>query len=64
MLLKKFTMLFYAFMVVYTVEELDFHAKREQSFKKLFGHITLFLWQKSNFRVRTSFRGFFSDCGS
>ncbi len=35
------TMLFHAFIVVYTVEELDFHAKREQSFKKLFGRITI-----------------------
>ncbi len=34
-------MLFHVFIVVYTVEELDFHAKREQSFKKLFGRITI-----------------------
>ncbi len=40
-------MLFHAFRVVYTVKELDFHAKHGQSFKK-------------NFRVRTSFGEFFS----
>ncbi len=44
-------MLFHAFRVVYTVKELDSHAKLGQSFKKLFGCITVFLGQKSNFRV-------------
>ncbi len=42
-------MLFHAFRVVYTVKELDSHAKLGQSFKKLFGCITVFLGQKSNF---------------
>ncbi len=34
------TMLFHAFRVVYTVKELDSHAKHGQSFKKQFGRIT------------------------
>ncbi len=33
-------MLFHAFRVVYTVKELDSHAKHGQSFKKQFGCIT------------------------
>ncbi len=33
-------MLFHAFRVIYTVKELDSHAKYGQSFKKQFGHIT------------------------
>ncbi len=53
-------MLFHAFRVVYTVKELDSHAKHGQSFKKKFGRITVFLCQKSHFRVRTSFGKFFS----
>ncbi len=59
--LKGGTMQFHAFRVVYTVKELDSHAKHEQSFKKLFGRITrVFLCQKSYFRVCTSFGEFFS----
>ncbi len=34
------TMLFHAFRVVYTVKELDSHAKHGQSFKIQFEHIT------------------------
>ncbi len=49
-------MLFHAFRVVYTVKELDSHAKHGQSFKKQFGRITeYFCAKKSYFRVRTSF---------
>ncbi len=48
-------MLFHAFRVVYTVKELDSHAKHGKSFKKQFGRITVFLCQKPHFRVRTSF---------
>ncbi len=33
-------MLFHAFRVVYTVKELDSHAKRGQSLKKRFGSMT------------------------
>ncbi len=40
-------MLFHSFRVVYTVKELDSHAKHEQSFKKLFGHITEYLCAKN-----------------
>ncbi len=40
-------MLFHAFRVVYTVKELDSHAKHGQSLKKLFGRLTVFLCQKS-----------------
>ncbi len=53
-------MLFHAFRVVYTVKELDSHAKHGQSFKNKFGRITVFLCQKSHFRIRTSFGEFFS----
>ncbi len=53
-------MLFHAFKVVYTVKELDSHAKHGQSFKKWFGSMTVFLWQKSYFHVRTSFWKIFS----
>ncbi len=53
-------MLFHAFRVVYTVKELDSHAKHGQGFKKQFGCITVFLCQKSYYRVRTSFGVFFS----
>ncbi len=53
-------MLFHAFRVVYTVKELESHAKHGQSKKKKFGCITVFLCQKSHFRVRTSFGEFFS----
>ncbi len=54
-------MLFHAFRVVYTVKELDSHAKHGQSFKKFFWtYNRVFLCQKSHFRVRTSFREFFS----
>ncbi len=51
-------MLFHAFRVVYTVKELDSHAKHGQSFKKRFGSMTeYFCAKKSYFRVRTSFGG-------
>ncbi len=53
-------MLFHAFRVVYTVKELDSHAKHGQSLKTFFGRITVFLCQKSHFRVRTSLESFFS----
>ncbi len=56
-------MLFHAFRVVYTVKELDSHAKHGQSFKKMFWTYNVFgvfLCQKSHFRVRTSFGEFFS----
>ncbi len=54
-------MLFHAFRVVYTVKELDSHAKHGQSFKKIFWtYNRVFLCQKSHFRVRTSFGEFFS----
>ncbi len=55
------TMLFHAFRVVYTVKELDSHAKHGQSLKKMFWmYNRVFLCQKSHFRVRTSFGEFFS----
>ncbi len=54
-------MLFHAFRVVYTVKELDSHAKHGQSFKKIFWtYNRVFLCQISHFRVRTSFGEFFS----
>ncbi len=54
-------MRFHAFRVVYTVKELDSHAKHGQSFKKMFWtYNRVFLCQKSHFRVRTSFGEFFS----
>ncbi len=54
-------MLFHAFRVVYTVKEFDSHAKHGQSFKKrIWTYNRVFLCQKSHFRVRTSFREFFS----
>ncbi len=40
-------MRFHAFRVVYTVKELDTHAKHGQSFKKLFGHITEYFCAKN-----------------
>ncbi len=40
-------MLFHSFRVVYTVKELDSHAKHGQSFKKLFGRITEYLCAKN-----------------
>ncbi len=40
-------MLFHAFRVVYTVKELDSHAKHGQSFKKQFGHITEYFFAKN-----------------
>ncbi len=40
-------MLFHSFRVVYTVKELDSHAKHGQSFKKLFGRITEYLRGKN-----------------
>ncbi len=40
-------MLFHSFRVVYTVKELDSHAKHEQSFKKQFGRITEYLCAKN-----------------
>ncbi len=55
------TMLFHAFRVVYTVKELDSHAKHGQSLKKRFGSMTeYFCAKKSSFRVRTSLGKFFS----
>ncbi len=50
------------FRVIYTVKELDSHAKHGQHFKKRLGSMTelVFLWQKSSFRVRTSFEVFFN----
>ncbi len=54
-------MLFHAFRVVYTVKELDSHAKHGQSFKKTFWiYNRVFLCQKSYFWVRTNFGEFFS----
>ncbi len=40
-------MLFHAFRVVYTVKELDSHAKHGQSLKKKFGHITEYFCAKN-----------------
>ncbi len=40
-------MLFHAFRVVYTVKELDSHAKHGQSFKKTFWSITEYLCAKN-----------------
>ncbi len=40
-------MLFHAFRVVYTVKELDSHAKHGQSFKKRFGRITEYFCGKN-----------------
>ncbi len=57
-------MLFQAFRVVYTVKQLDSHAKHGQSFKKQFGHIAVFLCPKSYCWVRTSFGEFFFHRGS
>ncbi len=37
----------HAFRVVYTVKELDSHAKHGQSFKKQFGHITEYFCAKN-----------------
>ncbi len=53
-------MLFHAFRVVYTGKEFDSHAKHGQSLKTKCGRITVFLCQKSHFRIRTSFGEFFS----
>ncbi len=53
-------MLFHTFRVVYTVKELDSHAKYGESFKKQFGRNL----EKSYFWVRTSFGEFFFDRGS
>ncbi len=54
-------MLFRPFRVVYTVKELDSHAKHGQSFQKRFGSMTeYFCGKKSSFWVRTSFGKFFS----
>ncbi len=54
-------MLFHSFRVVYTVKELDSHAKHGQSLKKNFWtYNRVFLCQNSHFRVRTSFGEFFS----
>ncbi len=39
-------MLFHAFRIVYTVKELDSHAKHGQSFKKLFGSMTEYFCAK------------------
>ncbi len=58
--LKGGTMLFHAFRVVYTVKELDSHAKYGQSSKTIWTYNRVFLWQKSYFRVRPSFRRVFS----
>ncbi len=57
-------MLFHAF-IIYTVKELDSHAKHGQSKKKRWTYnIEVFLCQKSNFRVSTSFGEFFLIRGS
>ncbi len=40
-------MLFHAFRVVYTVKDLDYHAKHGQCFKKLFGRITEYFCAKN-----------------
>ncbi len=40
-------MLFHAFRVVYTLKELDYHAKHGQSFKKLFRHMTEYFCDKN-----------------
>ncbi len=40
-------MLFHAFRVIYTVKELDSHAKHGQSFKKQFGHIAEYFCAKN-----------------
>ncbi len=40
-------MLFHAFRVVYTVNELDSHAKHGQSFRKQFGRITEYFCAKN-----------------
>ncbi len=40
-------MLFHAFRVVYTVKELDSHAKHGQSFKKQFGLLTEYFCAKN-----------------
>ncbi len=56
-------MLFHAFRVVYTVKEFDSHAKHGQSFKKKnWTYNRVFLSQKSQFRIRTSFWVFFDRC--
>ncbi len=52
------TMIFHTFRVVYNIKESDSHAKHGQSFKKQFGRIRVFMWQKSHFH--TSFGEFFS----
>ncbi len=56
-------MLFHAFRVVYTVKELDSHAKHGQSFKKCFGRITEYFCAKnltSGFvQVESFFRSLF-----
>ncbi len=41
------TMLFHAFRVVYTVKELDSHAKHRQSLNKQFGHIAEYFCAKN-----------------
>ncbi len=40
-------MLFFAFRVIYTVKELDYHAKHGQSFKKRFGSMTEYCCAKN-----------------
>ncbi len=40
-------MLFHAFRVVYTIKELDSHAKHGQSFKKQVGRITEYFCDKN-----------------
>ncbi len=51
-------------LVVYTVKELDSHAKHGQSLKDFFWTYNSISVPKSHFRVRTSFREFFFDCCS
>ncbi len=53
-------MRFRPFRVIYTVKELDSHAKHGQSFKKRFENEYFCGKKKSSFRVCTSFGKFFS----
>ena len=58
-------MVFHVFRVVYSVKEMDSHAKHGQSFLKIFWtNNGEFLCRKSYFRVGTSFSWVFFDRGS
>ncbi len=58
-------MLFHAFRVVYTVKELDSHAKHGQSLKKkIWTYNRVFLCQKSHFWIRTSVLDDVNDGGT